>query len=367
MDTRRILVPFALFAVLACGSASVQAQPPLVAMHVGAPVHPVTLAGGQRLVYELHVANKSGAPVGITGADVLDADGKPLLHLDPEALARDADLGNGGRILAPGAQGVLYLQVDTGTSAPASIRHRLTLRQSDRDTAITGADVPVIATSAATLAPPLAGGPWVAVYGYEWPRGHRRVFITTDGDARLPARFAIDWMKVDEHGRTLKDDSGLVTSSYSWGAEVLAVADARVAEVRDGTTEATRIADNQTHPHPDAAGNFISLDLGNGRYATYEHLRAGTLRVAKGEHVQKGQVIAQVGFSGDATEPHLHFHVSDSPRPVAGEGLPCFFGGFRVIGRVTDWNGFGSQRWTDLPPRRVDHAFPDPGDVVDFD
>jgi len=94
------------------------------------------------------------------------------------------------------------------------------------------------------------------------------------------------------------------------------------------------------------SGNFISLDLGHGRFATYEHLRPGSITVAKGDHVRVGQVIAEVGFSGDSTEPHLHFHVSDSAMPLEGEGLPYALDRFRVVGRVTDWNAFGSQRWT---------------------
>lgn len=174
-------------------------------------------------------------------------------------------------------------------------------------------------------------------------------------------------MKVDSHGRTLKNDSGLAVSSFSYGTEVLAVANGRVAALRDGVTEATRIADNKTHPHPDAAGNFISLDLGDGRFATYEHLRPGSIKVAKGDRVRVGQVIAEVGFSGDSTEPHLHFHVSDSAMPLEGEGLPYVLDRFRVTGRVTDWNTFGSQRWKDMPPHTIERAFPGSGDVVDFD
>jgi len=338
-----------------------------VAMHVDAAIHPAKLAGGQRLLYELHVGNDSDAPLALMTLDVLAGSGKPLLHLDQKTLAADSDLENDGTVVAPHAQAVLYLTVDVGDAVPASVRHRLTVKQAGHATTIAGRGVSIAAAVSPELASPVAGGTWVAVYSDIWPRGHRRVFITANGHARLPGRFAIDWMKVDAHGRTLKDDSGFVASSLSYGAKVLAVADARVAAARDGVTEAARIADNRTHPHPDAAGNFISLDLGNGQFATYEHLRPGSIKVARGDRVRVGQVIAEVGFSGDSTEPHLHFHVSDSPMPLAGEGLPYSLDHFRVVGRVTDWNAFGSQRWHDIPPRVVEHAFPESGDVVDFD
>lgn len=38
--------------------------------------------------------------------------------------------------------------------------------------------------------------------------------------------------------------------------------------------------------------------------------------------MRRGQVLARVGCSGDAREPHLHFQVTDSPKLMAGEGLP---------------------------------------------
>lgn len=336
-------------------------------MHVGAPIHPVKVSGGERLVYELHVGNASRAAVEIVALDVLGSDGKSLLHLDEHALGSRTNLQNGSTVIAPHAQAVLYLTVDAGARAPTSLRHRLTLKQDGEASTVTGAEVPASADRNPVLAPPVAQGMWVAVYSDVWPRGHRRVFIESHGHARLPGRFAIDWMKVDSHGHTLKNDSGLTASSFSYGAQVLAVADARVAAARDGVSEAARIADNKTQPHPDAAGNFISLDLGHGRFATYEHLRPGSIRVAKGDHVHVGQAIAEVGFSGDSTEPHLHFHVSDSAMPLEGEGLPYALDRFRVTGRVTDWNAFGTQRWKDVPPRIVEHEFPESGDVIDFD
>lgn len=366
MNSRRtlaLLIPFLGFALV---SASAAARQPAVAMHVGAPIHPVELANGQRLVYELHVDNNTGVPVELAALDVFADNGNVLLHLDRKALAADTDSKEGGTLVAAHASAVVYLTVDAGNAAPASIRHRLTVKQENHEAVVAGGNMPVMAERGPVVEPPLAGGPWVAVYADAWPRGHRRVFIQANGHARLPGRFAIDWMKVDQHGRTLKDDSGLAASSYSYGAKVLAVADAQVAATRDGVTEAKRIADNKTHPHPDAAGNFISLDLGNGQFATYEHLRPGTIRVARGERVHQGEVLAEVGFSGDSTEPHLHFHVSDSPMPLEGEGLPYSLNRFRVTGRVTNWGAFGSQRWPALQPRTVEHEFPESGDVIDF-
>lgn len=341
------------------------AQVPAVEMHVGNPLRLATVMGQQRLVYELHVTNMSDVPVTLTALDTVDAGGKSFLHLDQEALSKHTDMG-GKSVLAGRAHAVVYLTVDFGVTAPTAIQHRVTVKQGDAQSVIAGPRVPVVTIKPPVLAPPLRGGPWVAVYSDAWPRGHRRVFYETDGHARLPGRFAIDWMKVDAQGRTLRNDSGLASSSLSYGAEVLAVADARVVAARDGITEAARISDNHAHPHPDAAGNYISLALEGGQFATYEHLRPGSLKVAKGDHVSEGQVLAEVGFTGDSTEPHLHFHVSDSPSPLQGEGMPYSLSRVLLLGRFEDWNDLGSRRWQDFRPRVVDREFPQGGDVVDF-
>jgi murein DD-endopeptidase MepM/ murein hydrolase activator NlpD len=44
--------------------------------------------------------------------------------------------------------------------------------------------------------------------------------------------------------------------------------------------------------------------------------------VKAGDRVQRGEVLARVGGSGDAREPHLHFEVTTSSNLLAGEGVP---------------------------------------------
>ena len=69
------------------------------------------------------------------------------------------------------------------------------------------------------------------------------------------------------------------------------------------------------------------LDLGGGKFAFYAHIQPGTLRVKTGDRVTRGQVLGLVGNSGNSTEPHLHFHISDSPLPLESEGLPYAIAG----------------------------------------
>ncbi|GAA1865726.1 M23 family metallopeptidase [Actinomadura bangladeshensis] len=72
-------------------------------------------------------------------------------------------------------------------------------------------------------------------------------------------------------------------------------------------------------------GNSVTLDLGGGVYAVFAHLRRGSVRVAKGDRVRAGDVLGEVGNSGNTSEPHLHFHLMDRPRPLAAAGIPFAF------------------------------------------
>src|SRR5690606_19154995 len=80
-------------------------------------------------------------------------------------------------------------------------------------------------------------------------------------------------------------------------------------------------------------GNHVVLDLGDGRYALYAHLKPGSVLVHKGQHVHRGQVLGLVGTSGNSSEPHLHFHVTDGPSPLASNGVPYLLRSFRATER----------------------------------
>ncbi|MCX4771072.1 M23 family metallopeptidase [Streptomyces sp. NBC_01285] len=77
-------------------------------------------------------------------------------------------------------------------------------------------------------------------------------------------------------------------------------------------------------------GNHIVLDLGDGMYAMYAHLRHGSLRVREGEKVRAGQPLAECGNSGNSTEPHVHFQLMDDPDLDVAVGIPFTWRGIGV-------------------------------------
>jgi murein DD-endopeptidase len=215
---------------------------------------------------------------------------------------------------------------------------------------VSGGLVQVDTTTPVVLGAPLRGGPWAAVHLAAWPRGHRRVLYTVEGAARIPGRYAIDWVRVDETGRIAKGDTDKTAAALGSGAEVLAVAEATVVATRNDQLESVRLSPPTGHALAEAAGNYVLLQLSHGRYAAYEHLRPGSIRVPPGERVRRGQVIGALGSTGDSTGPHLHLHITDRPSLLGGEGVPYVFQRFRVLGQYADISHLGSARWPALLP-----------------
>jgi hypothetical protein len=335
----------------------------------------VATDGGRAVRYELHLTNFAAVPLAVRGILATDADtGKilksfsrrPLLaHLIPLTGAKD-DPSSARVTIQPGGRAVLY--VELAGPLPRRIGHAVDYI-AGCETCPLQLEVAALAVNQVapvTLAPPLAAGLWTAVQSPDWPRGHRRVIYTLGGKARIPGRYAIDWVGIDENGRTTRGDPDRPADAVGYGAPVLAGADARVAAVRDGMAESASIERNTKHPLGEGAGNYVALDLGHGRYAFYEHLRPGSVRVKIGQRVRRGEAIGALGFSGDTTGPHLHLHVADGLDPLKAEGLPFVIDAYTQLGRYDDIGSLGRAKWQASGATRKSREWPASNVVVRF-
>jgi murein DD-endopeptidase len=330
------------------------------------------IEGQPDLVYELHITNFRPATLTLTRLDVLQ--GSTLLHtyegMDlASSLTRvgaSAGATNPQR-LDGGQRAVFYSWLPLpDREAPLAIRHRISFRldEGNEESVETG-EVGITRSTPVMLSPPLRGGPWVAVYDPGLKNGHRRVIFAIDGNARIPARFAIDWIKLGSNGRFTHDDPSKVSNSYSYGEDVLAVADGIVVGMENKLPEPTPNISIKNE-----AGNYIALDLGQGRFAFYEHLKPGSIRVKLNERVRAGQILGSVGASGSVfSGAHLHFHVADANAPLAAEGLPFVFRSYQRLGSYPSFEAL-ERPWTPAvgkKPITRSGDMPAPRTIVSFD
>jgi murein DD-endopeptidase len=344
-------------------SAAAPAPPPSpfgLPFDIQVPVAPTPLSAGGKthLVYELHVTNFGLAEMPISKLEVLDGNRTIGSYEGGELNAMLQRPGLPGpptdvRSIAPGMRAIAYLWVtlDASSPIPTSLRHRITGRNQTLE-----AGAVKIATNAALIGPPLRGSDWIALNGPGNASIHRRAMIPLNGRPSIAQRFAIDWVKVGANGRMFDGDEKDNKAYASYGSEILAVADGIVASIKDGIPENVPGITSRAVPiTPETiAGNHVILDIGQGRYALFAHMQPGSLRVKPGDRVRRGQVLGLVGNSGNATGPHLHFHLADSPMGLDAEGLPYAIDSWEVMTAPNTWQ----KRQNEMPVQNDRVRFP---------
>lgn len=302
---------------------------PPIPLQVRTPAEPAAFAsvGWRYLVYELHLQNFSAETLNLRGLQVLDADRlNPVAQFNEEQLAAQV---RGQRQLAAGQAAIAFLCLafPESTPVPAQLRHRILLAEGGM------ADGPAIGTRATqvrVLGQPLLGSGWSPDNNPSLHSHHRTGIWVADGIARLSRRYALDWKKYNPQGKSWSGDQRDVKAYHAYGEKVMAVADGVVIAAQNHYPDnIPRTAAGFTPAIPltleSVAGNRVVLDIGGGQFAYYAHLQPGSVRVKPGDRVKRGQWLAQIGNSGDAREPHLHFQVTDGPDILASEGLPHVF------------------------------------------
>ena len=192
---------------------------------------------------------------------------------------------------------------------------------------------------AVVVDPPLEGARWVVGNGCcAAATAHRNAVLPVNGAFHVAERFAIDFVRLDAERRLFDGPVGDLASYGYYGERVLSVADGVVVGTQDGLPEQTPPNFPTDATAQTAGGNHVVVDIGDGRFAFYAHLQPGSLRVAVGDRVERGQVLGRLGNSGNSDAPHLHFHVMDGPSPLGSNGLPFVFRSFASAGTVTDEN-----------------------------
>lgn len=321
---------------------------PVIAEAVAAPVPVPATDGKIHLAYELRLTNVLAQEVTLTSLSVVAGD-QTLLSLTGD------QLGYWTRLIGtpvpttkigPGQSALVWLDVAVPRGGPETVprelRHRVSISMREPSPPLvpptlteTIAPVAVQTSTPAVIAPPLRGPNWLDGNSCCDMTAHRMATNPINGQLWAAERYAIDYVQLGPDGRLFTGDVAKTESYPYFGTGIHAVADGPVVAVVDGLPEQVPGASPTGLPLDQYGGNHIVQDIGGGSYAFYAHLQTGSVKVKPGDRLSTGQVIANLGNSGNTDAPHLHFHVMSTPDPLKSDGLPFVFDRFTLDARLT--------------------------------
>ncbi len=120
---------------------------------------------------------------------------------------------------------------------------------------------------------------------------------------------AWDFVIKDNEGFTYREPGTKAENYFCFNIPVCAPADGYVVEILDGIND-----NNIGEVNLDQNwGNTIVIKHGPKLFSQLSHIKKGSFKVAKGDYVRRGEVIATCGSSGRSPEPHLHFQLQKTP------------------------------------------------------
>ncbi|WP_214072984.1 M23 family metallopeptidase [Mucilaginibacter sp. dw_454] len=309
----------------------------------------------RHLAYEVHLTNlNNSGPLMVKSISIFqDLFGAPMATFSKDELmtllnAEEMPTRGTDLVLQPGKSVVafLWLTLLPGAPVPQNLHHSIDfIDQDSKIHTFTGAVTQLDKQPTLSFGAPLRGNIWFVDEGPGNPKSHHwGSMLEQNKIVTIPQRFAIDFFGLNNAGHAVETSPDKLnqTPNTQWigfGADVLAVRDAVVRDMRDGIPDHAPLS-----PLPEPTditarglyGNFIVLEVAPNVFVHYAHLQNGSIRVRIGQHVKKGDVLAHLGDSGNAGGPHLHFHVSDKPTFELSEGIPFVFSTINVLGKTNE-------------------------------
>ncbi|MBS1501150.1 MAG: M23 family metallopeptidase [Bacteroidetes bacterium] len=149
-------------------------------------------------------------------------------------------------------------------------------------------------------------------------------------------RYAYNLASVDDNGNMYTSDPFKKENWHVFGKTVYAPSGGVVADLKNNVPDNSYNGKNVKPPamppdtDPYGMGNYVVVDHGNGQFSLLQHLEQGSITVRIGESVKGGQPVGKVGFSGNATYPHLHIAMMNGANELTAAGLPACFGNYKL-------------------------------------
>ena len=330
---------------------------PIVASVSTEPTPVTGTDGRMHLAYELLLINATTTEATIDSVQAVHGEADEVLkeYAGDDLLSHARVIGEqdaGTTVGLRGGQAALIwldVTVEDREALPGVLRHRIAVTFAEAPNPLlpaqlteTVAQTPVSDTPAPVIASPLDGSNWLNGNGCcEEVSPHRGAANPINGQYFFAERFAVDWVQLDESMRIFDGEPTEMSSYAYYDAPVHAVADGTIVAVVDYLEDQPPGSDPApgTLQVTEFGGNHVVQRFeqdGHTYYAFYAHLAPGSASgyVEVGQEVDAGDLLGRLGNSGNSDSPHLHFHVMDSPNPLASNGLPFVFGSQELVGTV---------------------------------
>lgn len=174
--------------------------------------------------------------------------------------------------------------------------------------------------------------------------------IPSHGISKYGETYAYDFVKVDNNSRVNKFytvsylhylfHGAMLDECYGWGSKIYAPFNGEIVKVENGVIERNPVKlksdlkymreitsrfQKGKAEYREVAGNYIILKYNKNVYALFAHLKNGSIKVKEHQIISRGQILGEVGHSGNSTAPHLHFQLMENADAMKSIGLPCAF------------------------------------------
>lgn len=144
-------------------------------------------------------------------------------------------------------------------------------------------------------------------------------------------RWAYDFVIV-KNNTTYINDSSKLENYFIYGLPILSPSIGKVVSVLDSLPD-LKIGEVLTFDQQEFVyGNYIMIETDTNEYLVLCHLKPNTILVKEGDTVEQSQKLAEVGNSGNTTEPHLHIHLQSTKSLDFSEGVPLYFHNYLANG-----------------------------------
>ena len=148
------------------------------------------------------------------------------------------------------------------------------------------------------------------------------------GHRNRSGMFAIDALGLTDLYAVMIKRGGTPDCLAGWERPIIAPAAGVVVVARGDRPDQPAIGNADPRyfvpEFPDGGdpGNHVVIDHGNSEFSMIAHLKQGTLAVAVGQRIERGQRLGLLGNSGDSTAPHVHHQLQAGPDWTTADALP---------------------------------------------